>query len=242
MSEQKQLVSQYVRGQISRRVFFRRLVGTGVTVAAASRYVELLRPSPAAAATKLGNGFYHHDVYAEDDSYSDFDSHTSVTRAEKRGDSIGWELGPGSAGHQHTVTDASGMGYFDSGYMRPVRSVYNLILPAAGTYRYHCKESDHLPMTGKVVVPVGVNPVSAPKGSQFSIIWSVYPVPDGYVFDVQLRRPGQAQFHEWKTATMNRKGTFTPSAKGEHVFRARLRNTANGNHSGWSPGRKITAT
>lgn len=55
----EQLVEGYVRGDVTRRTFVRRLTATGVSLAAALSYAELLRPATAHA----GPGESENDVY-----------------------------------------------------------------------------------------------------------------------------------------------------------------------------------
>src|SRR5262249_29468863 len=50
----EELVEAYLEGKIDRRTFVRRLVGAGVSLAAAGAYAELLRPQRAGAAVRSG--------------------------------------------------------------------------------------------------------------------------------------------------------------------------------------------
>jgi hypothetical protein len=54
----EQLIDLYLRGQIGRRTFIRRLVGAGISLTAAATYAELLVPQPAFAAR--GDYYWHY--------------------------------------------------------------------------------------------------------------------------------------------------------------------------------------
>lgn len=57
----EQLVDAYLRGDISRRIFIRRLVAAGVSLSAAVGYAHLLTPAPAQAArVKAAADLYQH--------------------------------------------------------------------------------------------------------------------------------------------------------------------------------------
>jgi len=246
--ERDHLVEGYLDGSIGRRIFVKRLLASGVSLAAAGSYAELLAGGTARAAagrpagprreqTKTVSGFYNFYNAAFDNHFGD-PRVTLITR----GDSVSW----GSLGAKaHSVTDRSGLGYFDSGFAPRYRIRYDLVFPAAGTYHYHCKDPHHAStMTGTVRVPVGRRPVSAHRGTQFTIFWGQKgkPAPPGYVFDVQIKRPGHTNFAPFRTGSTNPSAHFTPQSAGQFQFRARLRNKHNGKASGWSPVNHITAT
>jgi hypothetical protein len=63
------------------------------------------------------------------------------------------------------------------------------------------------------------------------------PAPTSYkfTFDVQIKRPGSASFVSWMNGVSDLSSTFTPDGgTGTYRFRARLHNTGNGAHSGYS--------
>src|SRR3954454_8338333 len=55
----EQVVDLYLRGEIGRRTFIRKLVGLGISLTAAATYAELLVPQPALAAREDFYGPYH---------------------------------------------------------------------------------------------------------------------------------------------------------------------------------------
>ena len=76
----------------------------------------------------------------------------------------------------------------------------------------------------------------------FTVTWAAATPPTGYVFDVQIRRPGAA-FVGWKTGVTSRTASFTPDAgTGTYSFRARLRNIANGATSNYSGAKSISVS
>jgi plastocyanin len=145
-------------------------------------------------------------------------------------------LGPTSA----TVTDTTGMGLYDSG-SRSFVSFFSYTFLAAGTYPY----ADTLQPAhkGSIKVPIKVSPTTGTATTTFTITWSSLSAPSGYVFDVQIKRPGSTAFVDWKPAQTVSSTTFTADAgAGTYTFRARLRNTGNAKSSGWSPAGKITVS
>ena len=136
-------------------------------------------------------------------------------------------LAPGT----HSVTDISGMGLFGSGPQTLV-SYYAFRFVAAGTYGYVDPGSG---ANATVMVPVSAMPPSGGLSTTFTITWSATSAPQGYVFDVQIARPGSLFFVAWKSGVTQPSATFKPDGgTGTYSFRARFRSTSNGAHSGWS--------
>jgi plastocyanin len=245
--ERNELVQTYLEGGVGRRVFVRRLLTSGISMAAAVSYADLLAPGTARAAArrgagrggeaqfKLPNGFYNFYVGVVDDEFGPAD-----LQVLKRGDSVSW----GFVGSKdHSATEKSGLDYFDSGYAPPDRIQYTMVFPAAGTFPYHCKDPNHAgTMKGTVKVPVGRNPYRGPVGTHFTIKWAQKPAQPGYVFDVQIKRPGETSFHPFRTGVTIRQSTVTPGSPGQYFFRGRVRSTATGEASGFSPASHITVT
>ena len=71
--------------------------------------------------------------------------------------------------------------------------------------------------------------------------WATAPAPDGMVFDVQVRRPGSAEFARWKLGTADEAATFAATQAGQYAFRARLREVARPTACvvAWSPARTV---
>lgn len=60
--------------------------------------------------------------------------------------------------------------------------------------------------------------------------------PAGQVLDVEIQRPGLLSFTSWQSGITTPSGTYRPDAgPGTYQFRARLRSTANGAATDWSP-------
>jgi len=138
----------------------------------------------------------------------------------------------------HAVTDDSGMGLYNSGAMTPGNS-YSLNLVAAGTYGIVDGTTGN---TATVVVPIQVYPDHGSLTTPFSVQWASGGPAAGYVFDVQISRPGQP-FVAWQTGVTEHGASFLADAgSGQYKFQARLRNTANGQASGWSPWLSVTVT
>ena len=241
-NERNELVRSYLDGAIGRRLFVRRLLAAGVTAAAAVSYADVLAPRTARAkslrdrgpgiGTLLPNGFYNFYVGVLDNQFG-----PSNVQVYRRGDSVSWGM---VGDHDHSVTESSGLDFFDSGYSPPTRTMFTMIFPAAGSFPYHCKDPNHASsMNGTVKVLVGRVPYFGPVNSNFTIKWAQKAADPGYVFDVQVRPPNDT-FHRFKKGVTNAQTTFTPHQAGTFAFRGRVRHKATGHTSGWSPPSFIT--
>ncbi len=241
--EKNELVRSYLDGAIGRRVFVKGLIAMGITLAGAVAYADVLAPRTARAATAqaegtgfgrglLPNGFYNFYVGVSDNQFGPND--VTVLR---RGDSVSW----GFVGqHDHSVTEKSGLDYFDSGYAPPTRIEYSMVFPAAGSFPYQCKDPDHAgSMTGTVHVKVGRRPANGPLGTTFTILWAQKPADPGYVFDVQMKH-GTGPFQRFRKGVTGFQAHFTPQAKGQYFFRSRVRNPATRQSSNFSPPSSIS--
>jgi plastocyanin len=232
-----ELVQAYLDGQITRRVFIRRLVAMGITFTAAVSYASILRSSPAAAGTP-SNDFYdlydfycdpaHHDLFtvtARDDN----------TFAPKGvvltpGDRVRWNA-PGSNQQIHTVTDTTGMNLYN-GFLPPGTS-FTFQFKAAGQYAYKSTRQNDPGMTGTVTVRPVVQPVAGTSGTRFTLAWACSTAPAGFVYDVQLKRPSGS----WQTfaqGTTERLMSFVVNRTGPYGVRARLRKLSNNKASGYA--------
>ena len=138
----------------------------------------------------------------------------------------------------HTVTDATGLGLYDSGTKSHGAS-YSFGYKAAGTYLYICTIHG---FTGTIQVPPTVSPTVGPQGSPFTVKWSTAAPPAGDVFDVQVMVPGGA-FVDWMTGQTTTSATYVPSAgPGSYAFRARLRNPTTLAATAYSPPASIKVT
>ncbi len=168
-------------------------------------------------------------------SVADF-AFTPATLTIQQGQTVNWIFkGP----NNHTVSDSTGIGLFDSGITAPGSTPFTVTFPSAGSYPYMCQL--HPTMRGTVRVPMNVSPATGNAATQFTITWSSVGAPNGFVFDIQVKRPGASSFVDWKLSRTRRRAVFTSDAgAGRYSFRARLRKLSNGAHSGYSPARRIS--
>lgn len=134
---------------------------------------------------------------------------------------------------QHSVVDASGMGLFNSGALS-AWSQYELVFAYAGTYAY--KDGMSTSTTpSSFSVPLSVSPASGGTGVPFIVTWAQIAAPSGFVFDVQIEKPGATSFTKFLTGTTTLSVIFKAKTAGTYQFHARTRNTANKKASQWSP-------
>jgi plastocyanin len=154
-----------------------------------------------------------------------------------RGTGVAWTFnGPSD----HTATDNTGMGLYDSGLKGPGTS-FTYYYIAAGSYRYIC--TVHPTMIGSVKVPMMVQPSSGTQTTVFTVTWAANHAPTGYVFDIQIRRPNSSSWVTWLSGQTLNSSTFTPDGgPGTYAFRARYTNTTLGVSSGWSGKQTITVS
>jgi plastocyanin len=143
---------------------------------------------------------------------------TPATVALPRGGTIVFEhLGPS----HHSATDATGMQLYDSGVVDPSSPPTSYTFAAAGVYPFVC--TPHPFMGGRVNVPVRAAPATGPASERRTITWSTGPAPDGFVYDVQVHRPGTG-WGAWRTGVATPSASFrTDAGTGRYRFRARLR-------------------
>jgi plastocyanin len=153
------------------------------------------------------------------------------------GATVAWTF-PEANLNNHRVVDRQRMGLFDSG-PRPAGSSYTFAFLGAGSY------TARDPISGdqlQLKIAPTVNPLQGSETTQFTVTWATG-VVTGFVFDVQVNRPGPASWEDWKTGVTTLSAKFTPDAgTGEYSFRARVRNLTNGKASAYSPAVTITVT
>jgi len=126
----------------------------------------------------------------------------------------------------HTVTDNSGMMLFDSGIVTPGGSFSYTFFAAA---RYPIRSTVDSSYTGSVWVPMAVSPASGTTSTAFTVTWATAPAPAGFVYDVQIQRPGSSAWVSWRLNQTDGEALFLPDAgTGTYSFRSRIRNTSNG--------------
>ena len=135
----------------------------------------------------------------------------------------------------HRINDR--LRVFDSGKRQPGTS-YTFTFVGAGTYTVLASGTTDR-MT--VRVPPTAAPPTGGITTQFTITWATATIA-GYVFDVQVKRPG-SQWADWKVGVTTLSSKFVPdSGTGQYSFRARIRNSISGKASGYSPPVTITVT
>jgi plastocyanin len=165
-----------------------------------------------------------------------------VSAFAKPGDSVTWSFtGPSN---NHSVTDATGIGLYNTGLQPPGFS-FSYTYTAAGVYTYVDQGSTSA--SGEVRVPIAVAPASGTSSTVFAIRWAAISPPAGRVFDVQIMKPGAGSFVNWRQGVTVVSGTFSSSdpawtTTGTYSFRARLRSTVNGHSTGWSNSKTITVS
>lgn len=237
----EELIRGYADGQISRRVFIRRMVAAGVALTGAVVYADLLAANPAAA----------QDYFVVDVTDYVFTPHRRGLNAP--GDYVTWAWDPFASGH--TVSDASGCGFFDSSpevwYVDEHGTHWTSVKHlgrefwAAGTFPYRCKYGDGYhaghAMGGKIRVPTVLGAASGRAGKEFEVTWGAGDLLERpqFRYEVQFRKPG-GEWKDWVTDGQSPAGTYTAKTIGKHQFRARLRRQSSG-ASGWSPVATFTA-
>jgi len=143
--------------------------------------------------------------------------------------------------NSHTATDTTGMALFDSGEKAP-GDFYVYRFFAAGRYPYDC--SIHpTQMSGTVKVPMTATPKSGDQSTTFTITWASSAPPVGFVYDVQIQRPGSSGFEDWLVDQTAPTSPFVADGgSGTYSFQSRLRKTSNGAASLYSPVVSITVT
>lgn len=137
-----------------------------------------------------------------------------------------------------SATDSSGMALWDSG---PLSSgaVFDFVFVGAGMYSYTSSTSTRI---GTVRVPMSVAPTTGTRTSTFTVTWASATAPPGYVYDVQLQRPGRA-WVTWKNAVTTASTAYVPDGTtGTYSFRARLRNVATSKASAYSAVSAVSVT
>jgi plastocyanin len=138
----------------------------------------------------------------------------------------------------HTVTDTSGMGLFDSGAM-PAGTTQTVGVIGAGQYPFAC--TIHPSMTGVLKVGVLTSPSSGSTTTSFTIRWATAPT-DGFVFDVQFKRPGTKTWKALATDAAAASMSFTPDrGAGTYSFRARTQ-VAGGASTNWSARKTVSVS
>lgn len=152
----------------------------------------------------------------------------------KPGGTVVWEFDGPKA---HTAT-ARSPATFSSGASRP-GVIYSSVLTAAGTYAFYCVPHPDV-MTGRIEVPMTIEPAAAAPGAVVNITWASVPAPSGYLYDVQIKEPGATTFRDWRVGQTMPATTASTQRLGTYRFRARLRRVSGNLSSSWSPEASLT--
>jgi outer membrane protein assembly factor BamB len=131
----------------------------------------------------------------------------------------------------HTATDSTGMGLYDSGSILAGKT-YTFQFVGAGVYNYKDTKSTY---TGIIKVPMIISPTTGGVTTPFTIQWATAAPPAGFVYDVQIQRPGSTTWSNWKTGVTTTSATFTPdTGTGTYWFKAHIKNSSNGKSCNYS--------
>jgi len=142
-------------------------------------------------------------------------------------------LGPST----HSVSDGTGL--INSGPKGPGKT-YLATLPGAGNYEY---SDGYSSATGTVKVPMDITPPSGSVRTTFTVTWAAKPPPTGFVYDIQIKRPGSTKYVDWKMNQKTPGAIYVPTAgPGTYSFHAHVTNTRTGNHTSWCTPFSITVS
>ena len=158
-----------------------------------------------------------------------------ATTVGSQGAPVAWNVDPDDSSG-HTVTDGSRMGLFDSGLVPPGSS-FVFAFAAAGRYSVVDTVTSN---ASSVAVPTRVQPRRGGVGTTFIVTWCSRRLPAGFLFDVQIKRPGSASFVDWMTNQTATAAPFLPDAgPGTYQFHSRVRDESTGAATGYSPAASI---
>jgi plastocyanin len=161
-------------------------------------------------------------------SVADF-SFTPGSIAIGRGGLVEWTFnGPSD----HTATDSTGLGLFDSG-PQSAGGVFSYPYLSAGKFRFEC--SFHpTQMKGVVRVPMLAEPSAGGIETTFTLTWGAAHSPTGKTFQAQIRRPGSSSWQGLTLTGDNQIEWVPDGGVGTYQFRARYTDDVSGAASGWS--------
>jgi len=134
----------------------------------------------------------------------------------------------------HSVTEASGLGLWDSQLVRGERShnpeTWWLKLPWAGTFLYRDMVYG---FEGVVAAPPRI-PARTAAGERITVSLGIEPPPEGVGFDVQLRK-GDGEWMTVREGLKEKETELDPLEAGAYAVRCRLRSMEEDVHTDWSP-------
>ena len=84
-------------------------------------------------------------------------------------------------------------------------------------------------------------PSTMHAGTSARIAWATGGAPDAALFDVEIQRPGEHGFGEYRTSTALHGGAFSPARPGVYRFRSRM-HLPGGDGTGFSPVHTISVS
>jgi len=171
------------------------------------------------------------------------DHYSQSTFAVNFSDQVTWITG-GTQTHHHTatsnLTSTRGWGAMSWRFDFPANSTLSQAqtFHQAGGWQFHCEI--HPSMRGTVNVTFNANSLTGPLGSTFTLTLGDQALPTGFVHDIQKRKLG-GTFKAWKT-TSDTLQAWKPARRGKFQFQVRVRNTANGDTTLYSPLITITVS
>jgi uncharacterized repeat protein (TIGR01451 family) len=129
----------------------------------------------------------------------------------------------------HTVTDNTGLGLFDLLGQAPP-SYGKFTFNGAGVYSIVDTPTDD---DQTVKVPMAVAPTTGDSTTRFVVTWAANNPPDGYTYDIDIKRPGSTAWVDWQTTSAKSATFIADAGPGNYTFRARLRKLSSAAASGW---------
>jgi plastocyanin len=150
------------------------------------------------------------------------------------GETVQWDIFGSTTDPAHDIMDAHGLGLIDSGPVVPV-TYYRFTFTLSAEVRTMDDPVSYPDNHGKLVIPVQVSPTSGTTTDTYNVTWAIAPL-NGFVEDVQIKRPGDTRWQEWQHGTSAEGISFVPDAgAGTYQFRDRVRKAGTKIHSRFGP-------
>ena len=163
------------------------------------------------------------------------DQFVNGTRTVAIGDTVEW-TNNGSPSRTHTTSGLQPLRLWNE--TLSAGETYPLLFEQAGAFAYRC--NIHTNMTGKIKVPVKINPASGDLDTVFTVRLGNIGANADFEYVVQ-RMKNNGQWKNWRT-TENATVNFDPSSPGTYSFRSKIRRISDGASTGFSPKRSITVS
>jgi plastocyanin len=148
--------------------------------------------------------------------------------------------------YEHTTTNdttnpdgSPGVGLWSSPLLG-FNDTYSFTFRAAGHFTYHC--TPHSFMTAEVKVKPKAQPTGGGVGDTFTIQVATQDPPAAFVFDIQMKAPGDTEFQAWMPGSTTMSAEFVPTEAGTYEFRSRVRRVSNNGASYYSPSVSVTVS